>query len=89
MFLAIGAGHPRDPHQDRRSPAQHAYHRYQTKKQRERRETMEIYAPLEHRPEGRRSSGSLEDRARLCLDPIGFREFQQELEKRSELRGIS
>jgi hypothetical protein len=50
---------------------------------------MEIYAPLEHRPEGRRSSGSLEDRARLCLDPIGFREFQQELEKRSELRGIS
>ncbi|MBR5543133.1 MAG: bifunctional (p)ppGpp synthetase/guanosine-3',5'-bis(diphosphate) 3'-pyrophosphohydrolase [Oscillospiraceae bacterium] len=54
-------------------------------KQREKAlETMEVYAPLAHRLGMQKIKWELEDRSLRCLDPVGYAEITEELEKRSE-----
>ncbi len=56
-------------------------------KQREKAlETMEVYAPLAHRLGMQKVKWELEDRSLRCLDPVGYSEITEELEKRSEER---
>ncbi len=56
-------------------------------KQREKAlETMEVYAPLAHRLGMQKVKWELEDRSLRCLDPVGYGEITEELEKRSEER---
>lgn len=56
-------------------------------KQREKAlETMEVYAPLAHRLGMQKIKWELEDRSLRCLDPVGYAEITEELEKRSEER---
>ena len=54
------------------------------KKQKEKAlETMEIYAPLAHRLGMQRVKWELEDLSLQYLDPVGYKEIEGELEKRS------
>ncbi len=58
---------------------------HKPEKQREKAlETMEVYAPLAHRLGMQRVKWELEDRSLRCLDPVGYAEITEELEKRSE-----
>ena len=60
---------------------------HKPEKQREKAlETMEVYAPLAHRLGMQKVKWELEDRSLRCLDPIGYGEITEELEKRSEER---
>ncbi len=57
---------------------------HKPEKQREKSlETMEVYAPLAHRLGMQRVKWELEDRSMRCLDPVGYAEITDELEKRS------
>ncbi len=52
-------------------------------KQREKSlETMEVYAPLAHRLGMQKIKWELEDRSLKCLDPVGYEEITEELERR-------
>ncbi|MGI5971766.1 MAG: RelA/SpoT family protein [Oscillospiraceae bacterium] len=56
-------------------------------KQREKAlETMEIYAPIAHRLGMQKIKWELEDLALLYLDPIGYKEINDQLEKRSHIQ---
>ncbi len=56
-------------------------------KQREKAlETMEVYAPLAHRLGMQKIKWELEDISLRCLDPVGYAEITEELEKRSQER---
>ena len=58
---------------------------HKPEKQREKAlETMEVYAPLAHRLGMQKIKWELEDRSLRCLDPVGYAEITEELEKRSE-----
>ena len=58
---------------------------HKPEKQREKAlETMEVYAPLAHRLGMQKVKWELEDRSLRCLDPVGYAEITEELEKRSE-----
>ncbi len=60
---------------------------HKPEKQREKAlETMEVYAPLAHRLGMQKVKWELEDRSLRCLDPVGYGEITEELEKRSEER---
>ncbi len=60
---------------------------HRPEKQREKAlETMEVYAPLAHRLGMQKIKWELEDRSLRCLDPVGYGEITEELEKRSEER---
>ncbi|MBQ2841289.1 MAG: bifunctional (p)ppGpp synthetase/guanosine-3',5'-bis(diphosphate) 3'-pyrophosphohydrolase [Oscillospiraceae bacterium] len=60
---------------------------HKPEKQREKAlETMEVYAPLAHRLGMQKIKWELEDRSLRCLDPVGYAEITEELEKRSEER---
>ncbi len=49
-------------------------------------ETLEIYAPIAHRLGIRAMKEELEDRAISFLDPIGYKEIEDELEKQGKSR---
>ncbi|MEG2378283.1 MAG: HD domain-containing protein, partial [Clostridia bacterium] len=54
-------------------------------KQREKAlETMEVYAPLAHRLGMQKIKWELEDRSLKCLDPVGYEEITEELERRHD-----
>ena len=56
-------------------------------KQREKAlETMEVYAPLAHRLGMQKIKWELEDRSLACLDPVGYQEITDELERRRDER---
>ncbi len=58
---------------------------HKPEKQREKAlETMEVYAPLAHRLGMQKIKWELEDRSLRCLDPVGYAEITEELDKRSE-----
>ena len=60
---------------------------HKPEKQREKAlETMEVYAPLAHRLGMQKVKWELEDRSLRCLDPVGYGEITEELEKRSAER---
>ena len=60
---------------------------HRPEKQREKAlETMEVYAPLAHRLGMQKIKWELEDISLRCLDPVGYAEITEELEKRSEER---
>lgn len=60
---------------------------HKPEKQREKAlETMEVYAPLAHRLGMQKIKWELEDRSLRCLDPVGYAEITEELEKRREER---
>ena len=60
---------------------------HKPEKQREKAlETMEVYAPLAHRLGMQKVKWELEDRSLRCLDPVGYAEITEELEKRSRER---
>ena len=48
------------------------------------RETMDIYAPLAHRLGMQRMKWEMEDRSLKFLDPIGYKEIDEELEEEEE-----
>ena len=49
------------------------------------RETMDIYAPIAHRLGVERVKDELEDLSLLYLDPVGYREITNTLEKRKDI----
>ncbi len=60
---------------------------HKPEKQREKAlETMEVYGPLAHRLGMQKIKWELEDRSLRCLDPVGYAEITEELERRSEER---
>ena len=60
---------------------------HRPEKQREKAlETMEVYAPLAHRLGMQKIKWELEDISLRCLDPVGYAEITEELEKRREER---
>ena len=60
---------------------------HRPEKQREKAlETMEVYAPLAHRLGMQKIKWELEDISLRCLDPVGYSEITEELEKRREER---
>lgn len=57
---------------------------HKPEKQREKAlETMEVYAPLAHRLGMQKIKWELEDRSLACLDPIGYAEITEELNRRA------
>ena len=60
---------------------------HRPEKQREKAlETMEVYGPLAHRLGMQKIKWELEDISLRCLDPVGYAEITEELERRSDER---